>query len=416
MNDGALLAHRLRAFINEFSTRSDVYVHERSYGHPIHQKELDSMRKRLPAELAELSAAMCGTRFIWDLADRRDEDLSPGVHGGRLRLVQHWSKSKFLRADPGYGFDKDTHFLIVDEHINEGMTFLTYRKGEDPPQWRYVFGRAGEEGEATFVASSLAGYLERAMKHWFTWYWPDGSAEGTSTMEYLHANPARPRPIFEVKVNECEPLSRAEMRRRQILRGAPKRDVGKALKKLGVAFGKKESKEALAEKLVEHVIAMDALDDAAAEAIFDIVDYGVSITAPEVFRTKDVAVKRAHLAEYLAFDEEPLVRALLCVRAVSPLPEGMPGDPLGLICLLLAQAPGGRVEDAIPHAKLWDYIYPAPRWPERRKLLRAVWQPEMLVSSDDFRSEIVTVELALPRALLPELAAGSAWQATAVTR
>lgn len=417
MNDGALIAHRLRAFINEFSTRADVHVHVRSYGHTLQQKELDGMRKRLPAELAELSAGMCGTRFIWDLADRRDEDLSPGVHGGRLVLVQHWSKSKFLRADPGYGFDKDTHFLIVDEHIAEGMTFLTYRKGEDPPQWRYVFGRAGEEGDARFVASSLSGYLDRAMEHWFTWYWPDGSAEGKATLEYLRANPAKPRPVFEVKVKEWEPLSRAELRRRQILRSAPKRNVGKALKQLGVAVGKKESKEALAAKLVDHVIAMEALDDAAAEAIFDIVDYGLSSTAPEVFRMKDVALKRAHVAEHLAFgEEEPLVRAVLGVRAVSPLPETLPGDPLGLVCLLLAQAPGSRVEDAIPHAKLWDYLYPAPRWPERRKLLRTVWKPDMLISVDDFRSQTVELELALPRALLPGLAAGTTWQATAVTR
>jgi len=416
MSENPLLAHRLRAYINEFSTRADVYVHERKYGYALAPKELDAMRKRLPADLAEFSARMSGVRFIWDLADRRDENLSPGVHGGRLVLVQLWSKSKFLRADPGYGFDKDTNFLIVDEHIAEGMTFLTYRKGEEPPQWRYVFGRAGEEGDATFVASSFSGYLDKAMEHAFTWYWPDGSAEGKSTLEALRATPAKPRPVFEVKVKEWEPLSRADLRRRQILRNIANRDAGKALKKLGVAVGKKESKEALAAKLIDHVIAMDALDDAAAEAIFDVVDYGIFLTAGNAGRTKDAAVKRALVAEHLAFgEEESLVRAVITVRPIATLPESIPGEPLGLLCLLLAQAPGSRVEETIGRTRLWDYFHPAPSWSERRRLLRATWSPKDL-SMEAFVKGTVKLELAVPRALLPDLVAGSTWQATAVTR
>ena len=413
------VARALRAFINELSARADVRVHERKYGYGMEtKKELPAIRARFPPDMVALYEHMNGLTFIWDFADAYDPDSSPGLHGGRIVLRPLVSKWKFRRKDPGYSFPADTWFYGVDEHSNEGITYVVYREGEEPRRFEYVFGRAGEENEATFVASTFDGYLRKAIEHAFAWYWPQKSAESEATLARLRASPARLRPVLELSVKSWEPIDMRAFRLDRLRENAQYRKLGKVLKRMGEKVARTETPEELSERLVDRLAGLEGFDDATIAVLHDETSYGTATLWSGHFNKLPVEAQRRRLARYFCIGrEEPLVRATITLKSLVPrevAERGLPGDFPSLLALLLSQAPGAQVERIVPHATLWDYISSGSRAEEILDVLVAPVKDAYVFHEQLPRGEPVPMTLTLRADLFPELHAGTTWTAGAV--
>lgn len=188
----------------------------------------------LPAHSRALLRNLDRWRLRWSSAD--------GENGGGIGITcAGWQE-----GDPGYGFEPGTAFMILDTHIDDCMAFFVREAGEPVDSARVVAAQAGEEGEARFVARTLADYLERAVSFGFAAHWPTHRELAKATAAWLSEQPFDTTPQFEVKVAAVEEVGAARLRALRLawLRTQDRRAIAFALKMGKEAAGDLEALDA----------------------------------------------------------------------------------------------------------------------------------------------------------------------------
>lgn len=148
----------------------------------------------VPGSSAAFYHNLASWKFRWNATD------DSGV-GGAIGLSRHsWQQN-----DPAYGFAPDEHFLIADVHNDQAMAFYRYRDGEELDTAVIVGASAGEEGDASFVASSIGSYVRDAIEARFGNYWFLGGSHARGARAWIDAQPLDPKPRFDVTVESVEP-------------------------------------------------------------------------------------------------------------------------------------------------------------------------------------------------------------------
>ena len=107
----------------------------------------------VPASSAAFYHSHAAWRLRWDATD------DSGV-GGAIGL----SRRSWHQNDPGYGFAPHERFLIADLHNDQAMAFFRYGEGQEMDAASIVGASAGEEGDASFLASSIGAYVRDAIE------------------------------------------------------------------------------------------------------------------------------------------------------------------------------------------------------------------------------------------------------------
>jgi hypothetical protein len=265
------LAQKLRLFIERFSSQPGLHIEEKVFHPGTSEKELKKLWPYLPEDMRAFYQEMNGVSFIWHFADHLKNGKRLPRFGsdfdGRLRLRQMNPSLEFKKNDPAYNFDKNLNFLMLDVHVNEGISYLLFPEGK-PKSAFIAFGAAAEESEykqrRSLKFASFTEYIETAMEKAFAWYWPSNSQQSVNTVARLEADNKLNLPReYEVSLSDFSLISHDQHRAQSL------HWKGTVAKKYAAALGLKTSLAVgpLHQEILKATKDIDALDNATVRAL-----------------------------------------------------------------------------------------------------------------------------------------------------
>lgn len=175
---GATLGHLLLKYLHAFALRPDVFIYDERLGRPASNASLLREEKQAPAEYLALASELSELEWNWTFTEDKDQrqNYSKGYNGGRINL-QSLEKLRWYPRQEWWDEDFDGQYYGgFDDLVNEGLTFIGYKKKQRPANAQLFFDNANDCTQTWL--GGIFDYFQEGAKLGFTWYWPAGTREG----------------------------------------------------------------------------------------------------------------------------------------------------------------------------------------------------------------------------------------------